>query len=154
MDPPATEARGRPADLLLIEDNHGDVVLTREALRSAGIANWLTVARDGEEALEMLRRRPPGAGHARPGLILLDLHLPCMDGRQVLRALRADPALRPIPVIVLAGSNAELDGLRRRGPPADGYLVKPLDPDRLVAALARLPAILVQQGAGAGQADA
>jgi CheY-like chemotaxis protein len=75
------EAQARPAELLLVEDNHGDVILTTEAFRSAKIANNLSVAADGEQALAMLRREAAYADQARPDLILLDLNLPRMDGR-------------------------------------------------------------------------
>jgi CheY-like chemotaxis protein len=124
-------ADGGPIALLLVEDNRGDVILTREAFRSAKIANELTVARDGEEALSMLRREAPYADQRRPDLILLDLNLPCMDGREVLKQIRADPQLRLIPVIVMTSSGAEIDVVKSFELKANGYVVKPIDFDRL-----------------------
>jgi chemotaxis family two-component system response regulator Rcp1 len=130
------EHPGRPAELLLVEDNHGDVLLTREAFRSARVANNLTVAIDGEEALSMLRREGPHANRALPDLILLDLNLPRMDGRDVLRAVKADAALRRIPVIVLTGARAGLP--EASDLEADGYIAKPIDFEHLKEVVAPL----------------
>jgi len=124
-------ALGRPAELLLVEDNHGDVLLTREAFHDAKIANNLSVATDGEEAMRMLDRKGAYADHPTPDLILLDLNLPRMDGREVLRAIRADPRLERIPVIVLTSSNADIDILKSYDLKANGYIVKPVDFERL-----------------------
>jgi|SRR5580700_4453920 CheY-like chemotaxis protein len=125
------EDRGRPAELLLVEDNYGDVLLTQEAFRSAKIGNNLAVAVDGEEALAMLRKE--GRYHAQPtpDLILLDLNLPRMDGREVLKTVKSDPVLHTIPVIVLTSSSAEIDVLRSYELMANGYIVKPVTFDRL-----------------------
>jgi chemotaxis family two-component system response regulator Rcp1 len=123
--------RGRPAELLLIEDNHGDALLTREAFRAAKVANRLSVARDGEEAMSMLRQQEPHANHPRPDLIMLDLTLPRMDGRAVLEAIKADLGLRSIPVIMLTGSQADIDICTSYGLRANGYVVKPVNFDRL-----------------------
>ena len=125
------EARGRPAELLLVEDNHGDVLLVREAFQSAKIRNNLSVASDGEQALSMLRRLGVHAEHPAPDLILLDLNLPRMDGREVLRAIKDDPALQRIPVIVLTSSKAEIDILKSYELQASGYIVKPVTFERL-----------------------
>lgn len=125
------EARGRPAELLLVEDNRGDVLLAREAFRRAKIANNLAVAGDGEQALKMLLREDAYADQARPDLILLDLNLPRMSGREVLLAIRADPNLRRIPVIVLTSSNDDSDLVKSYELNANGYIVKPVDFDRL-----------------------
>ena len=125
------EAQGRPAELLLVEDNYGDVLLAREAFRRAKIANNLSVAGDGEEALKMLRREGAYADQARPDLILLDLNLPRMGGREVLLAIKADPNLQRVPVIVLTSSNADSDLLKSYELSANGYIVKPVDFDRL-----------------------
>jgi CheY-like chemotaxis protein len=121
----------RAAELLLIEDNYGDVLLTREAFSSAKISNNMMVASDGEEALEVLRREGRYAGHPRPDLILLDLNLPRMDGREVLAAIKADADLQRIPVIVMTSSSAEADVLRSYQLNASGYVVKPVGFDRL-----------------------
>ena len=123
--------QGRPAELLLVEDNYGDVLLTREAFLSGSLSNNLAVAGDGEVALAMLRREGPHAGQPRPDLILLDLNLPRMDGREVLQALKSDPDLQRIPVIVLTSSKAEIDILKSYQLNANGYIVKPVTFERL-----------------------
>jgi len=125
------EAQGRPAELLLIEDNYGDVLLTREAFRSARISNNLAVAGDGEEALAMLRREGIHADQAIPDVILLDLNLPRLDGREVLQAIKNDLKLQRIPVIVLTSSKAEVDILKTYDLGANGYIVKPVTFERL-----------------------
>jgi len=132
------EARGRPAELLLIEDNHGDVFLVREAFQSAKIRNNLSVANDGEEALAMLRRCGVHAKRTAPDLILLDLNLPGMDGREVLQTIKNDPALKRIPVIVLTSSKAEIDVLKTYDLRANGYIVKPVNFERLQDIVASL----------------
>jgi CheY-like chemotaxis protein len=132
------EARGRSAELLLVEDNYGDVLLTSEAFRSAKIGNNLAVAGDGEEALAMLRREGAFADQPRPDLILLDLNLPRMDGREVLRAIKSDPALQRIPVIVLTSSKADIDILKSYELQANGYIVKPVTFERLQEIVASL----------------
>jgi len=134
------ELLGRPAELLLVEDNYGDVLLAREAFRSAKIRNNLTVARDGEEALRILRREGVQAAKPRPDLILLDLNLPRLDGREVLQAIKADPDLRLIPVIVMTSSKAEADVLKGYQLSASGYIVKPVDFERLQEIVASLEA--------------
>src|ERR1700722_5887794 len=134
------EARGRPAELLLIEDNYGDVLLTREAFRSAKISNNLAVAGDGEVALSMLRREGPHADQPRPDLILLDLNLPRMDGREVLQAIKNDPEPQRIPVIVLTSSKAEIDILKTYELRANGYIIKPVTFNRLTEIVASLEA--------------
>jgi CheY-like chemotaxis protein len=91
---------------MLVEDNAGDVRLTREALREGRVRNNLSVAKDGVEAMAMLRREPEYADLPRPDLVLLDLNLPRMDGRKVLAAIKGDPDLRRIPVVVLTTSKA------------------------------------------------
>jgi two-component system, chemotaxis family, response regulator Rcp1 len=134
------EARGRPAELLLVEDNYGDVLLVREAFRSAKIRNNLSVARDGEEALKMLRQQGEYGDQTPPDLILLDLNLPRMDGREVLHTIKNDPQLLRIPVIVLTSSKAEIDILKTYELRANGYIVKPVTFDRLQEIVASLEA--------------
>jgi CheY-like chemotaxis protein len=102
----------RPIDILLVEDNPGDVRLTREALRDGRIENQLTVARDGVEAIACLRREGEYRDSPRPDLILLDLNLPRKDGREVLAEIKEDPHLGRIPVAVLTTSREEHDVLR------------------------------------------
>ena len=119
-------------DVLLVEDDDGDVLMTREAFEHHKIRNKLHVVRDGEEALQFLHREGPHADAPRPGLILLDLNLPRRDGREVLAELKADPELRVIPVVVLTTSEAEEDILRSYSLHANAYVSKPVDFDRFV----------------------
>jgi chemotaxis family two-component system response regulator Rcp1 len=123
---------GRPIEILLVEDNAGDVRLTREALREGHVRNNLTVAKDGAEALAMLRREPLYGEAPRPDLVLLDLNLPKVDGRQVLLEMKNDPALRRIPVVVLTTSKAEADVLRSYDLHANSYITKPVDFDQFI----------------------
>jgi len=123
---------GRPIEILLVEDNPGDVRLTREALNEAHVRNNLTVAKDGAEALAMARREPPYDAAPRPDLVLLDLNLPRLDGRQVLAEMKADPELRRIPVVVLTTSKAEEDVLRSYDLYANSYITKPVDFDQFI----------------------
>ena len=117
----------RPIEILLVEDNPGDVLLTREALRDGKIQNNLQVVADGEEALAYLRRKVANGQAPRPDLILLDLNLPRKDGREVLADIKADPDLRTIPVVVLTSSKAEEDVLRSYHLHANCYITKPVD---------------------------
>jgi len=125
------ERDGRAAQLMLVEDNHGDVLLAREAFRRAKVRNNITVAKNGEEAMQMLRREPPHEDCPRPDLILLDLNLPRMDGRQVLQAVKSDPALQSIPVVMLTSSKAATDIIKSYRLNANGYIVKPVGFERL-----------------------
>ena len=118
---------GRPIEILLVEDNLGDVRLTIESLRETKVRNNLHVAKDGVEALAMLRREGRHADFVRPDLILLDLNLPRKDGREVLQDLKQDPALHTIPVVVLTTSQAEPDVLRSYELRANCYITKPVD---------------------------
>ena len=116
-----------PIEILLVEDNPGDVELTERALRAAEIANHLTVAASGADALAQLRR-VPGEAVSRPQLILLDLYLPDMSGFDLLAAVKADPRLRRIPVVVMTSSHTETDVVRSYDLQASGYVTKPFDP--------------------------
>jgi len=118
---------GRPIEILLAEDNPGDVRLTREALRDAKVRNNLSSVADGVETIAFLRREGPYANASRPDLILLDLNMPRMDGRQVLAVIKADPSFRRIPVVVLTTSQAEEDILRAYDLNANCYITKPVD---------------------------
>lgn len=118
---------GKPIEILLVEDNPGDVRLTQVALSESKIQNTLHVAEDGEEAMEFLRMEGRHAGAVRPDLVLLDLNLPGMDGREVLREIKSDERLKRIPVIILTTSRAEEDILRTYGDYANCYITKPLD---------------------------
>ena len=120
----------RPAEILLVEDNPGDVRLAVEALKEAKVHNNLTAVNDGASALALLRREGKYANAVRPDLILLDLNLPGKDGREVLSEIKADPGLRTIPVVVLTTSQAEEDILRAYNLSANCYITKPVDLDR------------------------
>ncbi|GAA3856946.1 response regulator [Saccharothrix violaceirubra] len=119
-------------DVLLVEDDPGDALMTQEAFEHHKIRNLLHVVRDGVEALEFLRREGRYADAPRPGLILLDLNLPKMDGREVLAEVKADASLRSIPVVVLTTSEAEEDILRSYNLHANAYVTKPVDFDRFI----------------------
>lgn len=132
-------ARSRkPLTILLVEDSPADVLMTREALAQTGLAATLHVAEDGVDALAFLRRAGRHAAAPRPDLVLLDLNLPRMDGREVLAEIKADPALAVIPLVVLTTSAADEDVLRAYGLHANCYVTKPLD----FAAFARVVAAI------------
>jgi CheY-like chemotaxis protein len=119
-------------DILLVEDDPGDVVLTTEALSGSKLTNNLHVTENGELAMKFLRREAPYEDAPRPDLILLDLNLPRMDGREVLAAVKGDPELRRIPVVVLTTSEAEEDILRSYDLHANAYVTKPVHFDRFM----------------------
>jgi two-component system, chemotaxis family, response regulator Rcp1 len=127
----AEGARGN-VEILLVEDNPSDVILTQIAMRECKIANQLQVASDGEQALRLLRAQGEYANRARPDLILLDLNLPRMDGRELLAELKKDESLRTIPVVVLTTSDAERDVVQSYELHANAYITKPIDMDQFV----------------------
>jgi CheY-like chemotaxis protein len=122
----------RPIEILLVEDDPGDVLMTQEALEHHKIRNALHVARDGVEALQFVRQEGPFADAPRPGLILLDLNLPRKNGQEVLAELKESPDLRTIPVVVLTTSEAEEDIVRSYQLHANAYITKPVDFDRFI----------------------
>ena len=117
----------RPIEILMVEDNPGDVRLTREALKEGKIWNEIQVVSDGVAALEFLRRKPPYETAPRPDLVLLDLNLPKKDGREVLSSMKADPLLKAIPVVILTTSQAEEDVIRAYNLNCNCYVTKPVD---------------------------
>jgi CheY-like chemotaxis protein len=123
---------GKAVEILLIEDNPGDVRLTLEALLEGKVKNNLVVAPDGEAALAILRREGEHAEAPRPDLILLDLNLPKKDGREVLAEIKADTQLRCIPVVVLTTSKSEEDVLRSYQLNANCYITKPVDLEQFI----------------------
>ncbi|MYW90692.1 response regulator [Amycolatopsis rubida] len=127
-----------PIEILLVEDDPGDVLMTQEAFEHHKIRNTLSVVSDGEQALRFLHREPPFEDAPRPGLILLDLNLPRKDGREVLSEIKASPQLRSIPVVVLTTSEAEEDILRSYDLHANAYVTKPVDFDRFVEAIRQI----------------
>jgi two-component system, chemotaxis family, response regulator Rcp1 len=118
---------GKPIEILIVEDNPGDVRLTQEALRDAKVRNRLSVAKDGVEALAYLHREGKYGSAPRPDLILLDLNLPRKDGREVLADIKDDLNLRSIPVVILTTSQDERDVLSAYESYANCYIVKPVD---------------------------
>ncbi|GAA3050953.1 response regulator [Actinokineospora globicatena] len=130
-------------DVLLVEDDDGDVLMTREAFEHYKIRNQLHVVRDGEQAVSFLRREGQYADAPRPDLILLDLNLPRFDGRQVLAEIKADAELRMIPVVVLTTSEAEEDILRSYQLHANAYVTKPVDFDRFIEIIRKIDEFFV-----------
>jgi len=122
----------RAIDVLLVEDDPGDALMIRESFEHHEITHALHHVTDGVEALRFLRREDEFAGRPRPDLILLDLNLPRMDGREVLREVKGDPTLRAIPIIVLTTSEADEDILRSYELHANAYVTKPVDLDQFM----------------------
>jgi CheY-like chemotaxis protein len=117
----------RPIEILMVEDNPGDVRLTREALKGGKVWNEIHVVTDGVAALDFLHHRAPYTNSPHPDLVLLDLNLPKKDGREVLAAMKADPTLKTIPVVVLTTSQAEEDVMRAYNLNCNCYVTKPVD---------------------------
>ena len=133
----------RSVDILLVEDNPGDVRLTIEALRDSNLRTTLHVARDGVEAMAFLRREGAFADAVRPDLILLDLNLPRKDGREVLAEVKTDEQLQQIPVVVLTTSKLEEDVLRSYKLHANAYVTKPVDFDRFIEVVRQIDEFFV-----------
>ena len=125
-------ALSRPVEILLVEDNPGDVRLTEEAFKEGKLSNNLSVAGDGVEALAFLRQEGEYASSPRPDLILLDLNLPLKSGHEVLREIKSDPAIRRIPVIILTTSSAEQDILSTYDLHANCHITKPVDLNQFI----------------------
>ncbi|TBR42137.1 response regulator [Marinomonas agarivorans] len=117
----------RPIEILLVEDNPGDIILTQEAFSEAKIWNNIHTAKDGEEALMYLRKSAGYEDSIQPDLILLDLNLPKIDGREVLDSVKSDDSLCHIPIVVLTSSEAEQDILKTYEMHANSYIVKPIN---------------------------
>lgn len=126
------QSASRPIDILLVEDNPGDVRLTMEALKEGKVLNTLHVVSDGVSAVAYLRRDGAYAKAPRPDLILLDLNLPKKDGREVLEEIKKDPQLKRIPVVILTTSKAEEDILKTYNLHANCYITKPVDLDQFI----------------------
>lgn len=123
---------GTPIEILLVEDNPGDVRLAREALKENKVENNLHIVEDGVSAMEFLRKQGKYQNAARPDLILLDLNLPKKDGREVLAEIKADNDLKRIPVVMLTISKAEEDILRAYNLHVNCYITKPIDLDQFI----------------------
>jgi len=131
-------------DVLLVEDDPGDVLMTQEAFSDNKLRNRLSVVADGVEALQFLRKEGPHADAPTPDLVLLDLNLPRMDGREVLEAVKSDERLRKIPVVVLTTSEAEEDVVRSYSLHANAYVTKPVDFDRFIDVVRQIDEFFVE----------
>jgi len=127
-----TRMTSKPVDILLVEDNKGDVGLIEEVFESSKVRNKLYVVEDGEEAVLFLLRKGQFSDAPRPGIILLDLNLPKKDGREVLGEIKEDKDLKNIPVVVLTTSRAEEDVLESYNRHANAYITKPVDFDQFI----------------------
>jgi CheY-like chemotaxis protein len=134
----ADSDRGEPIDVLLVEDDEGDVLMTKEAFEYYKIHNRLHVVTDGEQALQFLRQAGPYADAPRPGLILLDVNLPRLSGLEVLAELKRDPELLFIPTVMLTTSQAEEDILRSYELHANAYVSKPVDFEHFIEAIRQI----------------
>ncbi|GAB1644879.1 response regulator [Krasilnikovia sp. MM14-A1259] len=134
---------GAPIEVLLVEDDPGDVLMTREAFQEHQVGNRLTVVPDGAEALAYLRREGAYPDAVRPDLILLDLNLPKRDGREVLAEIKDDPDLGRIPVVVLTTSAADDDILRSYQLHANAYVTKPVDFERFISVIRQIDEFFV-----------
>lgn len=128
----AVNSTKKTIDILLVEDNSGDVRLTQEALKEGKVANQLFVVNDGVEALDFLYHRNQYVDSVTPGLILLDLNLPRKDGREVLAEIKNDPILKLIPVVILTTSDKDTDILRSYNLHANCYITKPINFDQFL----------------------
>ncbi|OQQ32088.1 two-component system response regulator [Prescottella equi] len=135
---------GKAIDVLLVEDDPGDELMTREAFEFNKVGNNLHVVRDGEQALDFLYKRGDYPNAVRPDLILLDLNLPKYDGRQVLEKIKSDQDLADIPVVILTTSGAEEDIVRSYKLHANAYVTKPVDLDQFIAAVRQIDDFWVQ----------
>ena len=127
-----------PIEILLIEDNLGDVRLTMEALKEGKVSNNLSVVKDGVEAIAFLRQEDKYADAPQPNLILLDLNLPRKDGREVLAEIKQDPDLKRIPVVILTTSQAEQDILKTYDLYANCYITKPVDLEQFITVVSSI----------------
>jgi CheY-like chemotaxis protein len=134
----ADSDRGEPIDVLLVEDDEGDVLMTKEAFEYYKIRNRLHVVADGEQALQFVRQTGPYTDAPRPGLILLDVNLPRFSGLEVLAELKRDPDLLVIPVVMLTTSQAEEDILRSYELHANAYISKPVDFEHFIDAIRQI----------------
>jgi CheY-like chemotaxis protein len=138
-----TPTEGLPIEVLLVEDDPGDVLMTQEAFQDHKVRNRLTVVSDGAEALSYLRREGQYANAVRPDLILLDLNLPRRDGREVLEEVKKDDDLGRIPVVVLTTSSADEDILRSYQLHANAYVTKPVDFDSFIGIIRQIDEFFV-----------
>ena len=133
-----TQINGNPVKILLVEDNPGDIRLTKEALREGKVNNEMFIVTDGLEALAFLNQKGQYANAPRPDVILLDLNLPLMNGAEVLANIKADPRLKRIPVIVLTTSDDERDILNSYDLHANAYVTKPVDLEHFIEIIGQI----------------
>jgi len=133
----------RPIEVLLVEDDEGDVLIAREGLAAGKVLNHVTVLSNGAEVLAYLRGEGEHAESPRPDLILLDLNLPGRDGRQVLADIKADPELRRIPVVILTASKADEDVMRSYDLHANAYVTKPVGFDTFIEVVRKIDAFFL-----------
>jgi len=133
-----SDNQAQPVEILLAEDNPGDAKLTRKALEQGNVINNLDVVTDGVEALRYLRQEDEYADRPRPDMVLLDLNMPRMDGREVLAEIKDDEDLRRIPVVVMTSSEAEEDIVQSYDLHANAYLTKPIDFDGFLDVVQRI----------------
>lgn len=138
----STQTIGRPMEILLVEDGLVDARVTISALKKGQIQHRLTLVRDGQEALEFLRQEGKFARAPRPDLILLDLCLPKLDGRQLLGELKRDVDLKSIPVVIMTSSDDEEDRLQSESLGVDSFITKPIDMDKFLLVVRRLKRFL------------
>ena len=134
----SAQTPARQIEVLLVEDDPGDVLMTKEAFQDYKVKNQLHIVNDGVEAMAFLRKEGEHADAPRPDLVLLDLNLPRMDGREVLEAIKSDPELTSIPVVVLTTSEAEEDVLRSYRLHANAYVTKPVDFERFISVVRQI----------------
>ncbi len=140
----SSHSRNNLVEILLVEDNPGDVRLTREAMKEGKMRNNLSVAEDGVEAMAFLRQEGKYADAPRPDVVLLDLNLPRKNGRAVLQEIKADPDLRRIPVVILTSSKAEEDILNSYDSQANCYVTKPGDLEQFMDVIRSVEGFWVQ----------
>ncbi len=138
-------SKGRPAEIMLVEDNFGDVLLIRKALERTGLKGNISVAEDGQMAMDMLRKRGSYQGQTLPDIILLDINLPKMNGTEILGMIKSDIMLRRIPVIVMSGSKSRSDISRCYDLYANGYILKPNSLEKLTEAVAAIAQFWFEQ---------
>ncbi len=135
---------GRPVEILLVEDNPGDVRLTQEVFKEGKVRNRMSVVLNGEEAMAFLRQEGRFADAPKPDIILLDLNLPRKDGREVLAEIKANSDLKRIPVVILTTSQAESDLIQSYNLHANCYIVKPVDLDQFIDVVKRIEGFWLQ----------
>jgi CheY-like chemotaxis protein len=134
----------KPAQILLVEDNEGDIVLTLDAFEESKIKTAITVARNGKEALDILFQRGKFTNAPKPDLILLDINLPIFNGHEVLKQIKEDASLKKIPVIMLTTSSSHIDVEKAYENHSNSYVKKPLDMEEFLGAILKIEEFWLQ----------